>query len=93
MRNIKPLTAEQIKANIQPSASIGYPIFFIAEDGGILSEEAVREQLDRIIEAAEDTEDCPDLRQWRLVSCEINYEDEDLICSHTNKKIPSAYAD
>jgi hypothetical protein len=67
----------------------GYPLYFITSDGGALSYEAAkgcrREILDSI---ATETND-----GWRVIACEINYEDGDLYCDHTNSKIESAYAD
>lgn len=63
----------------------GYPLFYIAADGGVLSPEAVTENL-RL------TND-PDDKQWFIVGVDVNYEDRDLICDETGKRIPCAYGD
>jgi hypothetical protein len=71
-----------------PSFSLGYPIYFVTADGGVLSEEAARERrteiLDAIVEIGTNT-------QWEVVGCEINYEDPNLRCDHTGDLIPAAY--
>lgn len=68
----------------------GYPLYFITEDGGVLSFAAVRENWREIVSAK--------LRQdksggWFVVAAAINYEDASLFCDHTNKRIESAYAE
>jgi hypothetical protein len=79
--------------------SIGcYPTYFITADGAPLSHEAVRENLWIVARA---TRACVkmgshcgrDSMQWAVVCCEINWEDSDLRCSHTGKRIESAYAE
>lgn len=30
---------------------------------------------------------------WRIVAQDVNWEDQDMICVHCNKKIESAYGD
>jgi len=67
----------------------GYPVFFIAEDGGALSFEAVKENLLLIFHAMKFGYQ----RDWRVMGCEVNWEDENLFCAHTGKKIPSAYGE
>lgn len=67
----------------------GYPLYFIANDGGALSFAAVRANWRRV---------CHSVRHkmndgWRVIGCEINHEDNDLYCAHTNEKIPSAYGE
>lgn len=63
----------------------GYPLFYLTADGGVLSPEAVIENIDL-------TND-PNDKQWYVVAVDVNYEDPDLICDHTGKRIPSAYAE
>lgn len=65
----------------------GYPIYFVCADGEALSFEAAEENQDLVIYAIEEghTDD------WAVVGYEINWEDEDLCCIHTNKKIECAY--
>ena len=68
----------------------GYPIYFIAADGAALSYEAVRENW-RIICLAHRSRD---IRSgWYISNWDINWEDSDLYCEHTGKRIQSAYAD
>ncbi len=68
----------------------GYPTYFVTADGAVLSHDAVKEQIEQIKEAIteEDTRG-----GWRVMGVEINFEDPDLFCEHTNKRIPSAYAE
>jgi len=64
----------------------GSPVFFITGDGSALSYEAVKENLLLIFHAMKFGYQ----RDWRVMGCEVNREDENLYCSHTGKKIPSA---
>lgn len=65
----------------------GYPCFFVTDDGAALSFEAVRENRRAILESiAHKQRD-----GWRVVALEINYEEPDLECVHTGKRIESAY--
>ena len=67
----------------------GYPLYFITSDGGALSFESVRAELYQVIYS---------IRHqisdgWRVVACEVNYEDTDLYCDHSGKRIAYAYSD
>jgi hypothetical protein len=68
----------------------GYPLYFIAEDGEALSFEAVKENLKHVLWSMRgryfDT-------QWAIAGIYINYEDTNLFCAHTGKRIESAYAE
>ena len=68
----------------------GYPCFFIASDGEALSFSAVRSQLREVFWAAQNGRRGD---QWGLEGVAINYEDANLYCAHTNKRIESAYAE
>lgn len=68
----------------------GYPLYFIAADNEALSFEAVRERFRTVVA---DTLGMSGMRDFKIVGCEINYEDADLYCAHTGKRIPSAYAE
>jgi len=61
------------------------PIYYITKDGGILSPEAVEENLDL-------TND-PDDPQWYVLETCGNEENQDLVCDHTGNRIPSAYGE
>jgi hypothetical protein len=65
----------------------GYQMFFITSDGAALSFKAVEENLRDVLDAI----NRKDNNGWRVVACDINYEDEDLYCAHTSEKIPSCY--
>ncbi len=65
----------------------GYPLYFITSDGAVLSFESVREEFYQC---------CYSIKHglndgWRVVGCEINYEEADLICDHSSKPIQCAY--
>ena len=78
-----------------PYTSIGcYPVYWVCEDGGALSYEACMENAAQIGRAIRDSrKGCPDDKQWRVIHHEINWEDPDLTCDHTGKRIESAYAE
>jgi len=67
----------------------GYPLYFITSDGAALSFEAVRSELRNVLWSMQNRVS----DGWRVVACDINYEDGDLRCDHTGKRIPSAYGD
>jgi hypothetical protein len=65
----------------------GYPLYFVTNDGEVLSFAAVLERIEeetRLIRSGE---------RSRIVACDVNYEDAALYCSHSNERIPSAYAE
>ena len=67
----------------------GYPLFFITSDGAALSFESVRENFYQC---------CYSSRHglndgWRIVCCDINYEEVDLVCDHSGKPIQCAYSE
>lgn len=68
----------------------GYPVYFITADGASLSYEAVKQERGLIAEAIKDNDErCG----WRVVASDINWEDDQLYCEHTGKRIESAYAE
>jgi hypothetical protein len=68
----------------------GYPMFFVMDDGEAISFEAAKAERRNILEAlaADHAHD-----GWKPVAFEINWEDADLYCAHTGKRIESAYAE
>ena len=65
----------------------GYPLYFVTNDGAALSFEAVRENLRLVIDSIAN-----DMRDgWRVIACDVNWEDDSLLCDHTHKPIPCAY--
>ncbi len=68
----------------------GYPCYFITSDGAALSFETAREERRNILEALRDRDT---LSGWHVAAVDINWEDGELTCDHTGKRIESAYAD
>lgn len=68
----------------------GYPKYFVAADGEALSFEAAREN-QRLVEQAIEDEDRRN--GWCVVGVDVNWEDPNLYCAHTNERIQSAYAE
>lgn len=73
----------------------GYPLYFIAADGETVAFETVRAEFRRIcreyLDAAKPGA-WPD-KAWLIAGCQINYEDGELYCAHSNARIESAYAE
>jgi len=65
----------------------GYPIYFIADDGEAISYDAAKSEAKLIISAIRNRLN----DGWRVVGVDINYEDDELTCAHTGKKIECAY--
>ena len=63
----------------------GYPLFYLAADGGVLCPSCVNENLAL-------TND-PDDKQWHIVGADCNLEDDSLTCDHCSKRIESAYGE
>lgn len=69
----------------------GYPLFFLTSDGETLSFEALQDRttlrcvLDSIKTKANDG--------WRVVACEVNWEDQEMFCADTAKRIAPAYGE
>jgi hypothetical protein len=75
--------------------SIGcYPTYFITSDGEALSHEAVRENLWCVARATHQWSKRRTYPSaWAVIGSEINWENPDLRCAHTGKRIESAYAE
>jgi hypothetical protein len=72
----------------------GYPCFFLMSDGAALSFKAAKAERRELLEALVDYRDNPhESSGWRPVALEINWEDSELYCAHTNERIESAYAE
>ena len=67
----------------------GYPLYFITSDGEALSFDAAKENARQICAAIREKSD----DGWRVLTCDVNWEDSELTCVHTGKRIESAYAD
>ncbi len=66
-----------------------YPLFFITRDGAALSFESVREELRSVLASIKSKSN----DGWRVVACEVNYEDGSLYCEHSGKRIEAAYVE
>lgn len=83
--------AAQLKATLRAGSFSdlgGYPLYLICADGEVLSFEAARDNLRECLGAY-----ATGARDWRVVACEINYEDSSLYCAHTGERIPPTYAE
>jgi hypothetical protein len=83
-------TTAEYKATLRNGAFAwpgGYPLYLICSDGAALCFACGRKELRNILEAIRDK----DQSGWRVVACDINYEDSDLYCDHCSKPIESAY--
>lgn len=67
----------------------GYQMFLITSDGAALCFECAKKEARPILSSIRDRQN----DGWRVVGCDINYEDADLYCDHCNKQIESAYGD
>jgi hypothetical protein len=67
----------------------GYPLYFITHDGEALSFASVRKNLATILDSiAHNHKD-----GWRVVACDVNYEDSTLTCADSGERIESAYGE
>lgn len=81
----------QLRATLRHGAYAwpgGYPMYFITSDGAALSFEAVRENLRDVLDSVANRYN----DGWRVVGCDVNYEDGDLTCAHSGKAIDAAYS-
>ena len=68
----------------------GYPLYFVTSDGAALSFKAAKAERRIILEALRDNDKrCG----WHICGVDINWEDAELICDHTNERIECAYGD
>ena len=65
----------------------GYPVFYLVADNGVLCADCANGTNDS--DASEDTDDT----QWKLVACDVNWEDESLYCDYCSAQIESAYGE
>lgn len=61
--------------------------YFICADGGVLSIGTVINEFHKV------NFNDPDDKQWYIVGCEVNYENDDLYDDHTGLRIESAYGE
>ena len=67
----------------------GYPLYFLTSDGCALCFDCVKSELYQVIYSIRHN-----LKDgWKVLACDINYENSELTCEHCNKLIPSAYGE
>lgn len=66
-----------------------YPVFLYTSDGAALCWECCRKEYRQVSTAIREKSS----DGFRVVGCEINYEDDDLMCDHCSKPIESAYGE
>ena len=84
------MTVQQLKETIRSGAYAwpgGYPKYFVTDDGGALSFDSVRENFRLVLDSVKHKRN----DGWRAVACDINWEDENLYCCDSGKKIEPAY--
>lgn len=67
----------------------GYPLYFLMSDGEALDFEAAESEAELIRNAIREN----DNSEWRVIACCINWDDEELYCAHSCRKIASAYGE
>lgn len=90
-RHFRAITnTHQLRASLRAGRSVdgGYPIYFITDDGGTLSYDAVRGNLREVLWCVHHRDNTGG---WRVICFDVNYED-DLVCDHTGEAIEKAYA-
>jgi hypothetical protein len=92
-REIDDMTLQEIKTALRNGPYAwpgGYPTYFVDQNGDALSHEAVRSEWSQVVETF-----IFKIRNtgWNIAGIEINWENANLTCEHTGKRIPSAYAE
>jgi hypothetical protein len=83
-------TVGQFKATLRAGEYAwpgGYPMYFITSDGAALSFASARAEYRNVIDSIAHGHD----DGWRIVGCQINYEDGEMVCDHSGEPIQSAY--
>lgn len=80
-----------------------YPKYWLAADGGELSYDACMANCGRIARAIRGDAKRADVdparfyswddTQWRVIGCDVNWEDRSMFCADTGERIESAYAE
>lgn len=85
---------QQFKATLRAGAFAwpgGYPLYFITSDGAALSFDALKDKITLRCVLSSIRDQSND--GWQVVGCDVNWEDAELYCAHTGKRIESAYAE
>jgi hypothetical protein len=87
------MTLAQIKTELRAGQYAwpgGYPKYFITYDGAALSFAVVRECWREVVSAHLTNDKASG---WYIEAADVNWEDANLACDHTNKPIECAYGD
>lgn len=68
----------------------GYPLHFVTADGAALSFDTVRREFRLVADAVRRRDNTGG---WRVIGCDVNWEDDSLADAHTGEKIESAYGE
>jgi hypothetical protein len=85
-------TVAEFKATLRAGPAAwpgGYPLYFITSDGAALSFESARAEFRLIADSIQGGHS----DGWRVVACDINFEDSTLVCDHSGERIESAYGE
>jgi len=67
----------------------GYPLYWLMADGEACAFDVAKSERRQMLEAIAERKIRPH-DQWLPIALEVNWEDADLYCAHTGKKIESA---
>lgn len=67
----------------------GYPVYLIYSDGAALCFDCAAKETRNIMPSIQSKA----RDDWRVVACDINYENPDLYCEHCGEQIESAYGE
>lgn len=87
-RDIK--NTHQLRATLRNGAYTdvgGYPLYLICADGAEFCFDCAKRDYKRIVMDMNHEED----GLFKIIGCDINWENDDMQCAHCNKIIPSAY--
>lgn len=68
----------------------GYPLHFVTADGAALSFDTVRREFRLVVDAVRRRDNAGG---WRVIGCDVNWEDDSLTDAHTGERIESAYGE
>jgi len=92
IQKMKTYTTQDLKKQLRAGEFAwpgGYPLYFVTDDGAALSFDAVRENIRSVLWSMRHGVN----DGWRVIGCDVNWEDPSLYCDHTGVRIPSAYAE
>lgn len=84
-------TVEKVKAFIrQPYAwPGGYPLYLVMSDSEAVCKKCAKTEFSLILSATKDKDESG----WQAEGVDVNWEDNELYCSHCGEQIESAYGE